>query len=383
MSTVQDAAAAEQQDGPTATVGWVPLVYPSDGVDPDPPLRSRRVYAQVIAITMLVVIAVSIVGSIASLSLAENEGIYDAQERTILLADTVIQPTLENGIAEQDPEAIARLDRVVKKHVQTRGIVRLKLWTADGTIVYSDESQLIGETFPLGADELEAMADGRARSEVSTLEGDENKLERDSDKLVEVYLPVETPDGQPLLFETYSDYEEVTKRAIDIWRGFAGITFSSLLLLVVLLLPLLWRLLDRVSRFQTQREALLQRAVDASSRERRRIAATLHDGVVQELAATSFVISGAALRADGEGRSALARSLTTAANTVRTSIGGLRSLLVEIYPPSLTRTGLEAALRDLAASLRTRNIDVRIDLGAVSATLYRDTERLVFQIAQE
>ena len=37
--------------------------------------------------------------------------------------------------------------------------------------------------------------------------------------------------------------------------------------------------------------------MDASNAERRRIAATLHDGPVQDLAATSFVVSGAAARA--------------------------------------------------------------------------------------
>jgi NADH:ubiquinone oxidoreductase subunit F (NADH-binding) len=47
---------------------------------------------------------------------------------------------------------------------------------------------------------------------------------------------------------------------------------------------------------------LLERAVDASSSERRLIAATLHDGPVQELAASSFVVAGAAERARAAGR---------------------------------------------------------------------------------
>ena len=58
---------------------------------------------------------------------------------------------------------------------------------------------------------------------------------------------------------------------------------------------------------------LLQRAVDASTEERRRIAATLHDGVVQELAATSFAVAGAAERAARAGRPDLAELLHGAA----------------------------------------------------------------------
>ena len=138
----------------------------------------------------------------------------------------------------------------------------------------------------------------------------------------------------------------------QLWRGFAGVTLSSLLLFVVLLAPLLWHLLRRVRRAQRQRELLLERAVDASATERRRIAATLHDGPVQDLAATSFVIAGAAAQARATGQTAVVDELGSVSASVRTSIRALRSLLVDIYPASLAQAGLGAALADLAQSVR-------------------------------
>ena len=199
-------------------------------------------------------------------------------------------------------------------------------------------------------------------------------------KLLEVYRPVWTPGGEPLLFETYLPYDSVTARTGELWRGFAGITLTSLLLLIALMLPILWRLLDRLNAAQDQRVALLEHAVDASSDERRRIAATLHDGVVQELAATSFAVAGAAERAASEGRRDLADVLTSAAAAVRGTIGGLRSLLVDIYPPSLRTSGLVAALTDLAGTVRTRDIDVRLVLPTDDQTgLDEEQERLVYQ----
>ena len=48
----------------------------------------------------------------------------------------------------------------------------------------------------------------------------------------------------------------------------------------------------------------------------------------------------------------LAEQLRTAGDTVRTSIGGMRSLLVDIYPANLRAAGLAPALRDLAATVR-------------------------------
>jgi two-component system NarL family sensor kinase len=105
---------------------------------------------------------------------------------------------------------------------------------------------------------------------------------------------------------------------------------------------------------------------------------------VQDLAATSFVLAGATSSAEQAGQAALATSLRKASDAVRSSIGGLRSLLVEIYPPSLSATGLEAVLVDLVGGPSTRDLDVTLDLPEVSRTrLDRDGERLVFRVAQE
>jgi signal transduction histidine kinase len=219
---------------------------------------------------------------------------------------------------------------------------------------------------------------------VSDLQRPENRFERGRGKLLEVYRPVWTPSGQPLLFETYSPYRQVTQRTGELWRGFAGITISSLLILVLLLLPILWRLLNRITRAQRQREVLLQRAVDASEEERQRIAGTLHDGPVQELAATSFTVAGAAEKAARSAQPELAEMLTTAAGAVRASMQGLRSLLVDIYPPSLTSAGLVPALTDLTEVLAARNIGTHLSLAEDAAALLPPAQQqLMFRIARE
>jgi two-component system NarL family sensor kinase len=95
----------------------------------------------------------------------------------------------------------------------------------------------------------------------------------------------------------------------------------------------------------------MERALDASQEERRRIAVGLHDGVVQQLVAASFEVSGGAEVARARGDLELSERLGSAATRVRTGIGGLRSLLVDIYPPSLHEAGLGPALREMAASV--------------------------------
>jgi two-component system NarL family sensor kinase len=386
MADQVSAAAMDPPSTPRPNAVWTTLATG----DPDQPskreLSAARVMLQVGLVAALVIALVAGGSVILARRTAEREAVNGATQATDLLADAVVQPALEDALLSASPAAAtARLDRVVRNQVLGQSVVRVKLWSPQGRIVYSDEPRLIGKTFALGAEERGALITPTTQAEVTQLQRPENQYERGRGKLLEVYRPVWTPSGQPLLFETYTRYQAVAARTTQLWRGFAGIMVSSLLLLVILLLPVLWALLDRLRRGQRQRESLLQHAVDASTEERQRIAGTLHDGVVQELAATSFAVTAAADQADALGQPQLAERIRVAAGTVRTSIGGLRSLLVDIYPPSLRAAGLVAALADLAAAARSRDVDVRLDLPDTATALGLDArgERLIFRVAQE
>ena len=140
----------------------------------------------------------------------------------------------------------------------------------------------------------------------------------------------------------------------------------------------------RLRRAEEQRIELLQRAVDASADERRRIAASLHDGPVQELAATSFTVAGASATASMHGQGALSRDLDAAAAAVRSSIRSLRTLLVDIYPASLARSGIVAALLDLAQTTRRDDLVVQVDAADEDdLALSAGAQRLVHRVAQE
>ncbi len=331
---------------------------------------------------VVVIVAVALVGVLAARRLAEAQAVNDAAKTTDLIAETVVQPVITDGLLTGDPVALGAIDKVVHDEVLGPSTVRVKVWDPRGRIVYSDQPLLIGRTFPLGQDERDVLANPQTRSGVSDLLDPENIYERDSGTLLQVYRPVWTPSGRLLLFETYFRYDDVLDRSGQLWRGFAAVTLGSILLLVVLLFPILWRLLNRLNESQIHREALLQRAIDASTEERRRIAGTLHDGVVQDLSAASFAVSGAAERAAAVGQPALARDLRAAAGLVRSSIGGLRSLLVDIYPPNLASAGLARALEDLVARLRSRGRAVTVQVPAASG-LDAAAERLIYRVTQE
>ena len=350
---------------------------------PDEPPGVRRILVTVAVGALLALIVVSVLGVVAARTLAERQSVNDAANTADLLAEAVVQPALQDSITSQDPQAVAAVASALQEYLSTSSIVRVKLWSSTGQILYSDEPRLVGAQFDLDDEEREVLSDPKTKAEVSDLDEAENRFERGQGKLLEAYRPVWTPSGDPLLFETYSPYDEVDQRTSQLWRGFAGVTVSSLLLLVALMIPLLWQLLTRVRAAQRQRELLLERSMDASADERQRIAGTLHDGVVQELAGASFAVSGAAARAASLGEAELADELRGAAGTLRDSIGGLRTLLVDIYPETLETAGLLEVLRDLAATLRSRGIEVRLDLPEADPDLGAERDRLVFRVTHE
>lgn len=367
---------------------WVVLTTPA-GADaqPDRVVSWRRIVLQSV-LAVLVVFGVSVAaGTIAARQAAESESVNDALTVTDLLAGAVVTPALEDALLSPDPATAAaarrRFDGVMRPGVLVGAIVRTKLWTPAGRIVYSDEPRLVGQVFPLGDEERAVLRSPRTRAEVSDLDEPENRYERSDRKLLEVYRPVWTPSGQTLLFETYSRYDAVTDRSGQLWRGFAGITISSLLLMLVLLAPVAWALVGRVRRATAQREQLRERALAASDEERKRIAATLHDGVVQDLTAGAFAVAAAAGKARATpGAESLAERLDSVAGTVRAGVGSMRALLVDIYPPSLVDSGLAAALEDLVIPLRERGTSVEVTVEP-TGELAPDVESLLFRIAQE
>ena len=250
-------------------------------------------------------------------------------------------------------------------------VVRVKLWTRDGRIVYSDEPRLIGARFPLDAEKLDVLRTGTTKASLSDLAGPENRYERGQGDLYEVYLPIRAPDGTPLLFETYQRRSAVASTGRRIWMPFAALLLGSLVVLWVVQVPLASRLDRRLRRTQAEREALLVRAVEASDDERRRIAAELHDGPVQDLAGISYSLSAAA---QTESSSVARETLQHAAAGTRDSMRQLRSLLVDIHPPNLRASGLEAALADLLAPLQARGAEIELTVGPALA-LDEDAER--------
>lgn len=344
--------------------------------------EGRRAVAQ-FAISGLVAVAViAVLGMAALRQIGRQEAIRDARELTRVAGVGVVQPSVSQGVLRGDPRALARLDRLVRRRLLRGPVVRIKLWTPSGRIVFSDERRLVGSRYPLGEEELAALRAGRTEAEVSDLSRPENRFERGYEKLLEVYLPIRGPHGQRLLFESYQRFASVTASGRRILAAFAPALLGGLLLLQLINLPLAGSLARRIRRGREERERLLRHAVAASDVERRKVAADLHDGVVQDVAGLSLSLAAEAGRAEARGDGEGSRRLADAARTSREATRTLRNLLVDLHPPGLGRAGLAQALEDVLAGMRSRGVEVQTSLPERVA-LAPDIEALLFRISQE
>jgi signal transduction histidine kinase len=188
--------------------------------------------------------------------------------------------------------------------------------------------------------------------------------------------------------------------------GMAAFTFTLMRLhagvvgVIAVLLPIVllqWYLLKFASEAnaydkertanETERERLRLKALEASEAERTKIAGELHDGVVQNLAGVAFALSAEASQIKTRpgtlhGLEDLLELLETSATETRGAMKDLRTLIIDLAPPTLRREGLEAALLEVLRDIQRKGTNTRLDLPS-NLRLRKDRAALIFRVAHE
>jgi signal transduction histidine kinase len=185
------------------------------------------------------------------------------------------------------------------------------------------------------------------------------------------------------MFEIYQRFSSISASGARLLRALAPPLLGGALVLLLFQVPLAWSMARRLQRGHREREALLQSAVEASTVERRRIAADLHDGVVQDLAGVAFGLAPLATEAERRGSDQEAGVLRAAIARLRQGVRDLRTLLVEIHPPNLASAGLEVALSDLLSPLEANGIATELHVAPAAANGGDAGDALVYRVARE
>ena len=338
----------------------------------------RFVTSSVVAVLLLAAVSVYAAGRLAHAE-ALRDGTSQAQGLAGFVAGQVT-PALRRG----DAGAAEQLGAIIEPQLRDGDLRHVKVWSSEGTVLWSDEDSIVGRTFTLGPDVQDLLGTTDAVAEVSDVDKAENVAERAAGQLLEVYVGARDSAGEDVLVEAYLSTGKLDDNRMALLTGIVPLMVGGLLLFQLAVFPLALALARRIERGEQERSRLTRHALLASDLERRRIAQDLHDGVIQDLAGLAYalpLIEGD--RGEGEDRHRRRRlTLERAHQVLLESVASLRRLITDSYPPDLESEGLSNALGDLASAAESDALTVTIDVSANGA-LSGGSARLAYRVIRE
>ncbi len=270
------------------------------------------------------------------------------------------------------PAQYVAFDVAVRVTVLGGETVPVKVWAPDGTIVYSDADELVGQRFDLPQHAAVAF-EGTGESHVSDLTDPAHAYDRGHGELIEFYVPIGEADGAPqFVAEVEQDASGLSQAlgqiARNVWLSI-GIGIAAIGIVMVFGIAARGRELNRRRR---QAEELLQSSFVAQEEERRRVVGALHDDIGQPMYRLLYGLEGsqAKLGADDP----VAVELGHLADVVRDMDATLRKELRLLHFELAADAGIETALEDLAELTMSESdldVDLAIDLDVEPSPIAR------------
>ncbi len=326
-----------------------------------------RALAQHAVVSVMALVVVGATAAIICVRVVQAQALRQAEAGGEVVATRIVAPLVTQGVYDNVTADMQALnDRVLIRKAGST-IQRVKVWSEDGVILYSDDPRLIGQRYPLDPDDRRVLEHGGVDSDISDLSKSENVLDRGFGGSLEVYVGTTDTEGRPILVETYFTVDRLHADEAGLIRRIVPVVLAALLVLGLLLVPLAYSLARRVARYERERQAMIRLAVEASSAERRRVAGELHDGVIQDLAGVGYALTAldaqiASLDNGGAAPpvGALRATLRTAQRLVHDDVLALRELTGMQYAADSGAADPEAALRVIVDGLRDEGTPVEM-----------------------
>ena len=113
-------------------------------------MSPRRAVVQFALASLAVVVLLGFVAAAVLRHRTRDEAIREAKEVTRVAGRGIAEPALSPGLYTEDAAARAKVRRALQSVVLQEPVVRVKIWTAAGRILWSDEPRLVGKQFKLG-----------------------------------------------------------------------------------------------------------------------------------------------------------------------------------------------------------------------------------------
>ena len=268
--------------------------------------------------------------------------------------------------------------------VMGAGIVLLAVFPATSRLrvehLCNAASTLAEKTLPALAKALEAVAIGELgrvpMSELSDLRAAARPLEAE----LSAFRP---NDGMLVLTKALVDASNQVLRLASGVEAVARLDGRRLAELVEEQTAVLSHANRNLVDSQWRRGQLLDRTVRAAEGERTRVAANLHDGPIQRLAALGLVLDRCRLRLDRDDNAGARELMKRARNELSEEIQSLREMMSELRPPILDEGGLDAALQDqLSNWASSTGLEARFE-GGPHGPLNPNSETVIYRVVQE
>jgi two-component system, NarL family, sensor kinase len=328
-------------------------------------------------VPVLVLVAVAGATVLLSERIARTNALEQAEQVATRFTRLLLAPTLEGALAGV-PGRWDELERLVAARLSDGSMTFLCMWSTDGDVLYSNEAESIGDRYE-PTEDLRAAAAGRTVAGIAEADDEPEAYDNspDGEPQVEVYVPVDL-DERRVIVEAHFSYDGIEQQAAALRNQMIPLAVGALVVLQLVQLPIATSLARRVRRQETERAELMARSLTASERDRRALAADVHDGPVQDLAGVSYALSALRTSVPEDRRAGVDRLV----GAVRNAVHSLRVLMVDLYPPDLRGPGLASALEDLAEPLRGEGLTVEVNAPAVPE-LSSDSAAVIYRTAKE
>ena len=337
-------------------------------------MTRRSVAVSMVAAVVLCVGAGAVTVSIFR-RISDRRAYEAVQQHGGLAARVALAPLITDAFLDRKLPALdaMRVEAVALK--KYGGATAVTIATDAGKIVWADDASLVGTLIavpPWTEGDDQWMTTGMQRFAQVAPHG-----RADPASVVDMHTRIETMQGVPMVITISYPSNGISSEGFASSDELLPVLGGGLLLLTAILVPYSLSAPRHTRRQRHERERLLERLTSSSDAERRRIAGEVHDGAVQELVGVSFTLGAVA----NDAPAPLDERLRELANTTRTTVTGLRSLLNSIYPVQVPATGWLAGLDDLVDAMRDAGMAVHSNVPAERYTPLN--ELLMLRVARE
>ncbi len=364
MSVLAPGATSQLPDEPIRTVR---TRFPDDEASARYEVRLlvRRALVTYVVTSVAALGLVGLAASVVAHRVAAESAVDDAAVYTQQFSQLVVAPYVTQGLVDGDPAAVAALDEVVRLQMSEHEVLRVKVWSAAGDILYSDEPRLIGRRYTIDEADRPLLTSMGITAEVSDSTKPENEFETGFGQTLEVYAGIRAMNGDPVLVEAYLPVSRLHALRDDLVRRIVPLVVLALLTLELLLLPLGIFLTRRIARSQQERATLSRLAAHAAEAERHSIAAELHDGVIQDLVAVGFGLGTVRAVAERHGHADVSAAAQQLNDIVRDDVRVLRGMITSLSVRDFAATPLHAVVLESSVEAERAGLVVRRDIRPV------------------